>query len=161
MPFDGIFGLAYRKISEKDVVPPFDNMLEQHLVTDPVFSVFLSRTPSEQSGGEILFGGINADRYTGDITYAPVSKKGYWQFSLGGKIDKMPKLVFTIGTRQFELEAKDYVLQIPYPDKLRCFSGFADNGGSSLWILGEVFMRSVYTIFDKGNDRLGFAQAAA
>lgn len=213
MPFDGIFGLAYPDISEKDVVPPFDNMLKQQLVTDPVFSVSLSRTPSEQNGGEILFGGINADRYTGDITYAPVSKKGYWQFSLGSlqvgsktflgsptevvvdsgssyvygpketverinkylkaaepirgqyrvkcsKIDKMPKVVFTVGARQFELEAKDYVMQIQFPDKVRCFSGFSNNNGGPLWTLGQVFMRNVYTIFDRGNDRLGFAQAA-
>ncbi|XP_054918716.1 lysosomal aspartic protease-like isoform X2 [Dermacentor andersoni] len=169
--FDGIFGLGYPDISEKDVVPPFDNMLKQELVTEPLFSVFLSSTPSEQNGGEILFGGVNSERYTGDITYADVTKKGYWQFIMDGlqvgsksivtssseavvdsgttimagpkeeierinkylkatpsprgnyrvsckNIPKMPKAVFTIGGRQFEFEAKDYILQGPALDEL-------------------------------------------
>ncbi|KAL1441418.1 hypothetical protein MTO96_001058 [Rhipicephalus appendiculatus] len=80
--FDGIFGLGYPDISVKDVVPPFDNMLKQQLVTEPLFSIFLSGTPSQQDGGEILFGGVNSERYTGDITYTDVTKKGYWQFTM-------------------------------------------------------------------------------
>lgn len=210
--FDGIFGLGYPDISEKDVVPPFDNMLKQELVTEPLFSVFLSSTPSQQDGGEILFGGVNSERYTGDITYTDVTKKGYWQFSMdslqvGSKsivtsptevvvdsgttvmagpkeeierinkylratpgprgtyrvkcknIPNMPKAVFTIAGRQFEFEAKDYIRQVQSPDKVRCYSGFEEYDGT-VWVLGQVFMRHIYTIFDRGHNRIGFAQVA-
>ncbi|XP_077505779.1 lysosomal aspartic protease-like [Amblyomma americanum] len=209
--FDGILGLGYPEISVKNLVPPFDNMLKQELVTDPLFSVYLSSTPSQEDGGEILFGGVNAERYTEEITYAPVSKKGYWQFSMDGleigsktfissptqavvdsgttimagpkevielinkylkatpgprgtyrvkcsSVPKFPKAVFTIGGRQFVFEGKDYTLQVQTGDKLRCYSAFEDHG-ESFWVLGQAFMRRIYTIFDRGNDRIGFALA--
>jgi hypothetical protein len=43
-----------------------------------------------------------------------------------------------------------------------CYLGFqganiSDPSGNSMWILGDVFMREWYTIFDIGNNRMGFA----
>ncbi|KAL1441423.1 hypothetical protein MTO96_001063 [Rhipicephalus appendiculatus] len=101
--FDGIFGLGYPDISEKDVVPPFDNMIKQELVTEPLFSMFLSSTPSQQDGGEILFGGVNSERYTGDIAYTDVTKKGYWQFSMDGYVVAPQKQNFTRRGAQFSV----------------------------------------------------------
>ncbi len=78
--FDGILGLALRNISVNHIIPPFYQMVDQGLVEEPVFSFRIG--PSEQDGGEVVFGGVDPSHYSGDITFYPVEKMGYWQISL-------------------------------------------------------------------------------
>ncbi|KAA1468964.1 acid protease [Dentipellis sp. KUC8613] len=40
-----------------------------------------------------------------------------------------------------------------------CIAGVA-SGGTSFWVVGDVFMQNVYTIFDAGQKRVGFANLA-
>jgi len=78
--FDGILGLAFQSIAVDNVVPPWYNMLNQKLVTTPVFAFWLNTNYSQPNGGELIFGGTNANHYTGAITYVPLTKQTYWQF---------------------------------------------------------------------------------
>lgn len=39
-----------------------------------------------------------------------------------------------------------------------CMSSFQDTSGD-LWILGDVFIRVYYSIFDRANNRVGLARA--
>lgn len=54
-------------------------MVEQGLVSEPVFSFWFNRHSDEGEGGEIVFGGMDPSHYKGNHTYVPVSQKGYWQ----------------------------------------------------------------------------------
>ena len=82
--FDGILGLGMPSSSVAGVKPIFNEMIDQKVITEPVFSVYLHKDSNETSGGEITFGGIDKTRYTGDLTYVPVSGERYWQFTLDG-----------------------------------------------------------------------------
>lgn len=79
--FDGILGLAFQSISVNDVVPVWYNMLNQSLITTPIFSFWLSNGQTK-IGGEMILGGMNPSYFTGDISYVPLSSKTYWEFKM-------------------------------------------------------------------------------
>ncbi|XP_048878243.1 pepsin A-like [Brienomyrus brachyistius] len=204
---DGILGLAFPSLSSSGATPVFDNMMSQRLLSQDLFSVYLSS--DSKDGSVVIFGGIDSSYYTGSIYWIPLSSQSYWQITMnsvtinkkavacpGGcqaivdtgtsyivgpssdvqnllsslrasvdqngdafvncnSVGSMPDLTFTLGGYAFSIPPSAYVSQTSSGCMLRISTG----GFGQLWILGDVFIREFYSIFDRGNNRVGLAKA--
>ncbi|XP_055675767.1 embryonic pepsinogen-like [Falco peregrinus] len=204
--FDGILGLGYPNLAADEITPVFDNMVNERLLEENVFSIYLSR---ETTGSVVIFGGIDESYFTGSINWISVSYQGYWQISMdsiivnsqevacgGGcqaivdtgtslvagppssisniqravgarqdtygeynvncsSIAAMPDVIFVIDGVQYPVSPLAYMEQ---NDQGPCISSFQNTSGD-LWILGDVFIRVYYSIFDRDNNRVGLAKA--
>ncbi|XP_032872413.1 cathepsin E-like [Amblyraja radiata] len=211
--FDGILGMGYQSLSAEGATTVLHNMISQQVISEPLFSVYLTRSAVDgESGSEIIFGGVDPSHYQGSINWVPVTHQAYWQIEIqrvtvNGQVvacsegcpaiidtgtsllvgptnaitniqqavgatpgsygqysincndlSSMPDVVFTINGYDFTLPATAYALKSTYYNQVSCMSGFGDTG-SNLWILGDVFIGEYYSIFDRGNNRVGLAKA--
>jgi len=82
------------------------------------------------------------------------------QFTIDcGMIDAIPSMVWTIDGSEYVIPGKDLVLQSAGTCIFALIGmNFPEPGPK--WILGDVFMRKYYTVFDYDGKRVGFAPAA-
>merc|ERR1712107_132535 len=78
--FDGLLGLGFKSISQYNIPTPFEAMVDQKLVEQPVFAFYLQSDASAQ--GELVFGGIDKSHYTGELVKVPLTSETYWEVSL-------------------------------------------------------------------------------
>merc|ERR1712168_1684000 len=91
--FDGILGMGFPQIAVLGVRPPFNSMVDQGVVDEAIFSFWLNREANAEHGGELILGGSDPEYYTGDMTYVPVEREGYWEI----KMDSMETDADVIG----------------------------------------------------------------
>ena len=165
----------------------------------------------------MMVGAIDSSRYTGEITYTPVTLEGYWEVNTQGlaidgsvvsgtsspaAIDTGTSLwyvpttvatafyarlngqsygtqgywsipcatpTFTLSAvfnnRQFEIDLGDMLLGYADQSREQCVFGIVaqdaqDPNGNYIAIIGDAFLKNVYSIYDYANARVGFATVA-
>ncbi|XP_060087413.1 pepsin B-like [Heteronotia binoei] len=212
--FDGILGMAYPAMAVGGYTA-MQQMLRQGQLSEPNFSFYFSRQPTVQYGGELILGGVDTQLFSGQISWAPVTREVYWQigieeFAIGSQatgwcsqgcqaivdtgtcqltvpgqyigsflqavgaeeyngeyvvncndVQNMPTITFVINGSQFPLPPSAYVST----NNGYCYVAIEPTylpspNGQPLWILGDVFLKEYYSVFDMANNRVGFAPSA-
>jgi len=212
--FDGILGMAFQSIAVDNITTPFQQLWNQKLIPENIFSFYLTSDPTKM--GELTLGGTDTTHYTGSLAWIPLTSATYWETNmpyvrlgsdntnyatttkvvldtgtstLAGPVadvknlaaalgatpvvpgeeyailcekgKTLPPLNIAIGTYVFTINGPDYLIE-EEGDPL-CVLGILGLDipapAGPLWIMGDVFIRQYYTVFDYGNLRLGFAKA--
>jgi len=113
--FDGLLGLGFKSISQYQIPTPFESMIDQKLISEPVFAFYLG---SGGGAGELVLGGVDPNHYTGDFAYTPVidmvpGKKGYWTVAMddfkvkGQSVTSVRKAIVDSGTSLLVVPTED------------------------------------------------------
>ncbi|CAG9840530.1 unnamed protein product [Diabrotica balteata] len=70
-------------------------------------------------------------------------------------LNDLPDLVFSFGGKQFNMPAKTYIIK----ENGLCIPTF-EKQWEDYWLVGDTFLRTVYTEFDFEQKRIGFAKIA-
>uniref|UniRef100_H0XRW8 Peptidase A1 domain-containing protein n=1 Tax=Otolemur garnettii TaxID=30611 RepID=H0XRW8_OTOGA len=72
----------------------------------------------------------------------------------------LPDVVFVIGGINYPVPARSYIRKEAFGTCVSSFTSFPDKTlGSKTWILGDVFLRLYFSVYDRANNRIGLAPA--
>jgi hypothetical protein len=80
VPFEGIVGMAFDKMSANHVRPFFSSIIEQKALKHNEFAFYFSK--DKPSGNALLWGGVDNSFYNGKLQYFPVIDPYYWSLKL-------------------------------------------------------------------------------
>ncbi|KAF5390556.1 hypothetical protein D9757_002757 [Collybiopsis confluens] len=98
-----------------------------------------------------------------ELMNAQIGAKKSWtgQYTVDcSTVPNLPDLTFYFGGNAFPIKGTDYILEVG-GTCVSAFTGLDLNlpGGQSIWIVGDVFLRKYYTVYDLGRNAVGFAKS--
>lgn len=209
---DGILGMGLG-YSISNYPPLIFSMIEQNLILEPIFSVFLADDESDLKSC-VLFGESDLKKYAeknSTFQYFKALSDGYWSIKLDAikvkgksiikssfsvildtgtslimgpdfevnqvlktinkdescelkdnywfcdceKAEKYPKIEFVFEGTSYFIVPENYLLK----SSSKCQVLLKPDKSLNFWILGDVFLRRHYTLFDVKNKRIGIARS--
>jgi len=213
-------GLAFTPLAETQADAPWLKMVKNSQWTQPLFSFYLQRYSNqvdaqnrESNGGSMDIGFADNNKYTGSISYVPLSSQTYWAIPLdgssvngkttgmsghaaidtgtsliGGPSDQVAEfyshvsgaqpgtgdndgyyvypcsttvnVTLTFGKIGYNIDPSDFSRPVDTFGQTCQGALFSLNTGSSSpvnWIVGDAFLKNVYTVFRQSPAAVGFA----
>lgn len=86
-------------------------------------------------------------------------QQGGYTFPSSVTTDQLPDVQFSVGGQLFTINKEELSFASAGSDTV--FGGIQSRGSMTFDILGDVFLKNVYAVFDQGNKRFGAVQRPA
>ncbi|XP_069421097.2 pregnancy-associated glycoprotein 1-like [Ovis canadensis] len=100
--------------------------------------------------------GILVDNIQELIGARPWGSKHYVSCSA---VNTLPSIIFTINGVNYQVPARAYILKDSRGYCYTIFEKITVSPSTETWILGNIFLRLYFSVFDRANDRIGLARA--
>jgi len=81
-------------------------------------------------------------------------REGGWKYPARSRV---PEISFAVGDKLYKINPKDLAYGEPMTDGY-VFGGIQSRGNNDVDIFGDCFLKSVYVVFDQGNNTVGLVQ---
>ena len=84
------------------------------------------------------------------------AKNGFFSFPC----DSPPEIAFNWGRKDWAISSENVNLGETLPGSGQCIGALSAGGNDGVWLLGDSFMRNMYTAFSFDDRAIGFAELA-